>query len=390
MQQSTNNENHSKTKFLARIEKFWGLIKSPSFMAVVAIGGTVFAIYTTYFLEKRAELLFSVDALSKVFDVHKPIGGLEVSYSGENLREAKKTLWYLSLKVQNSGNAGVKKVDYDDLSPVGVRILGATISEIQPIKASNGYLQKNLSARRQTNEIYFSLVIFEPNDAFEISMLLLSSEGQKPEIETLGVLSGAPPFRIQVQDVSSKSKSFWGYFLEGTIGVHLFRFGIYGLVFLGCVVGLTLLAASFFDRRAAEKDEWGRQHRRDLISKYKYDDNLLKEMSYLINAYNQDGLKKIYQIEGYLNTSKRREILAGHLHSLDPSKAEIVINQLIPIEGLSANIGSELRDQGIVTDGPTPELYDAYMKLYRYLELHLPMQSKPDFAGYIAAAAKQE
>ena len=390
MQQQSANKDNNKNNFLARIEKFWGLIKSPSFMAVVAIGGTVFAIYTAYFLEKRAELLFSVEALSKVFDVHKPIGGLEVSYAGENLREAKKTLWYLNLKVQNSGNAGVKKVDYDDLSPIGVRILGATISEIQPIQASNGYLQKNLSARRQANEIYFSPVIFEPNDAFEISMLLLSSEGQKPEIETLGVLSGAPPFRVQAQDTTIKSKTFWGYLFEGTVGVHIFRFGIYGLAFLGCVVGLTLLAASFFDRRAAEKDQWGRQRRHDLISTYKYDDNLLKEMSYLIKAFNQDGLKKLYQIEEYLNISKRRELLAGYLHSAGAPINEFLINQLIPIEGLSANIGNELRDQGIVTDGPTPELYDAYMKLYRYLELNFPMQKKPDFAKHIDVAANQE
>lgn len=59
-------------------------------MAVVALVSIGIAIYSGFFYEKKATLNATISNLSPVFDVVKPVGGLDISYGGVNLREAKK------------------------------------------------------------------------------------------------------------------------------------------------------------------------------------------------------------------------------------------------------------------------------------------------------------
>lgn len=161
------------------------------------------------FYERKPELSISVDAMSKVFDLYRPVGGLEVSYAGENLRSSKKNLWVLTATIKNIGNAEVRKGDYDDKVPLGLEIGGAVIAERPTLKTNVDYLAKNLSISATGNRILFSPVILEPGESFEITTLLLGSESVKPSIVPIGKLAGIKSIALSTPESPSPEKSVW-------------------------------------------------------------------------------------------------------------------------------------------------------------------------------------
>ncbi|MDG0852182.1 hypothetical protein [Roseateles puraquae] len=100
----------------------WEFIKSPACAAILGLAGLLSGLLLGVYglvAERQGQLKVSLVSISSVFDVHQPVGGLDVSYEGRSLRSAKKALWSLSLVVPNSGNAGIRRNDFDVRSPGG-------------------------------------------------------------------------------------------------------------------------------------------------------------------------------------------------------------------------------------------------------------------------------
>lgn len=82
-------------------------------MALLAIVSFAFALFQQFY-EKRPEILVKTEAISPVLSILKPVGGLSISYAGQDLRNSGKTLWVVTATISNDGSAGIKKTDYDD------------------------------------------------------------------------------------------------------------------------------------------------------------------------------------------------------------------------------------------------------------------------------------
>ena len=119
-------------------------------MAIVSIFSVGLAVYQGFFYEKRGQISIYLDPPTRVFDLHQSIGGLEVSYGGEDLRKKNETLWIVNVSIRNTGNAEIRKGDYDEQVPLGLAIDEGQIVDAPKLRTSVNYLQQNLKIKTDT------------------------------------------------------------------------------------------------------------------------------------------------------------------------------------------------------------------------------------------------
>lgn len=366
---------------MLRIIQIWNFVKSAGFMAAVAVIGLAFAVYQTYFYEKNPQIEIRIDALSPVFDIHAPVGGLQVFYAGDDLRTKKEKLWIMSVSVTNSGSAAVRKTDYDETVPLGLRFSGAIIAEMPTFRSANSYLQENLKLAFQANQIKFSPVIFEPGDSFQVTVLLLGPEGARPLLEGAGKIAGVRVFSIVTQDSKSSDKSWWEkvtgaeeFWVQPARAIVYLFGGILSWALLAS--GVLLVVVPFFYFR--EKME--RAERLSRIKAYRKDGGLEKEARYLCDQYAENGNSALRNVWGVIKEAKERRALLDSLGAIeDNNLVEQIANKLAP--NRHAHSARELAKHGLFSvEGlcPTwPETLEAAVSdLAAYLNIDLDEELK--------------
>jgi hypothetical protein len=339
------------------LSSFWMAFKSPTSMAILAIVGFGLAIFQGFFYEKKGELTITNDAVSRVFDIHQPVGGLEVSYAGENLRTSKKALWALSFTVRNSGNAEIRKADYDDQVPFGFQFVGAEIVEIPTIKTNVEYLSQNLKISKTPNFVRFSPVIFEPNDEVQVNVLLLGSDTVKPIFFATGKIAGLRSITMSSPDQKDSGRSVLAKITDAdALWVHPARSVIYGfggLVVLSLVIallaGVSAPLNAFSNGRAVSK-------RRKEIATYKANEALDSNSRSLIDIYAVDGEEAILEIAQIIETVKRRTALVAEIkESVSPSRLENILRRVHPLR--PSSLFRKLKDLGLIYGSKTTIAY---------------------------------
>lgn len=255
-------------------------------MAFIAIVGFAIAIYQGFFYEKRGNISIVIDPPARVFDLHQPIGGLEVSYAGEDLRLSKKTLWILSAAIKNIGNAEIKKGDYDDQAPLGLQIDGGQLVDVPSIRTPISYLRQHFKISTGSQKIFFSPVILEPEDSVYVSFLILGPENTKPTISAFGKIAGARSVTL-INAESGESTATWAQRVLGADAfwiqpVRLAIYGICGVLSIGIFVALIRVISSPFVNIQEKRKITSR---RTKIESYRKGEDLSKELRLLTDLY---------------------------------------------------------------------------------------------------------
>ncbi|MBA8733550.1 hypothetical protein [Chromobacterium violaceum] len=360
------------------MKKIWAWLISPSVVGAIGIVSLVLAIYTAFFYERKPELSISVDAMSKVFDLYRPVGGLEVSYAGENLRSSKKNLWVLTATIKNIGNAEVRKGDYDDKVPLGLEIGGAVIAERPTLKTNVGYLAKNLSISATESRILFSPVILEPGESFEVTTLLLGSESAKPSIVPIGKLAGIKSIALSTPESPSPEKSAWNQAVGATsVWVHLIRWLIYffgAFLAIGSSVALLAAVMSPFEKLKKQRQAAERQRR---VRDYRRHEELGKESRYLMDEYVAGGVAGLAPLARYLCAyTRRRSVLDALSDKLDEEELKKLVLSAVPFRREEGITEDRLKDVKLAEgDGihvkVSEELGEALADLCRFLKIDL-------------------
>lgn len=364
----------------------WNLLISPAVAGLIGIVGVVLAIYKGFFYERKPELAVSVDSMSKVFDLYRPVGGLEVSYSGEDLRTSKKNLWVMTATVKNLGNADIRKGDYDDKVPLGLKIQGAVIAEHPTIKTSTEYLAKNLTVTSSEGQIFFSPVILEGGDSFEITALLLGSDTSKPTVLPTGKVAGIKSIVISTPESPSPEKSVWAQAYGGTsLWVQVIRAPSYFLGFIlsllmiaGCVAAsIAPFGAIGARRRAHERQKKAREYRRH--------EELRKDSRYLLDQYVTSGDRGLSAVARYLKVQSRRQALLAQLDGrLDEAELERVVRAAAPYR-LDEDRTEEHLKSAHLADGDgfriatSSSLANALDDLCQFLDLDVKKLAQADY-----------
>jgi len=296
------------------MKKVWEWIKTPGVMAAVALFSIAIAIYTGFFNDKKPELTIRVDTLSPVFDLRQPVGGLSVSYAGEDLRSAKKALWVLKATFSNTGNAEIKNGDYDDRAPLGLNVVNAEIVDRPTIVAANPYLEKNLHVIAVKSGVTFSSVIFEPGDAVELTLLILGPNSTKPELAAVGKIAGVQRISLVPANSPEDPSSIWRQAIRGdSPWVHLLRAFIY---FFGFIFGLLIvlvivaLIVTPFEALSGRRSKQQRQNR---VREYRRHGELGSAARFLMDIYVEEGdfgfKRMAYTIERHRSKQHRIALL---------------------------------------------------------------------------------
>ncbi|MCK9814475.1 hypothetical protein M1B35_10115 [Pseudomonas sp. MAFF 302046] len=217
------------------MQKLWLLIKGQGFMALLALVGFGLAIYTAFFYEKKPHLIFTASQPAKVFDIHQPIGGLEISYAGESLRGGQNNLWVMTVVLRNEGNAEVRIGDYDDRDPVGLALKNGQLLEQPTVQSESIYISKNLDLTRDNNSVHFSPIIIEPGESLTFNLLVLGNDAIKPKIIPTGKIAGMSEIDVRSSEDKTKSgvikdlfyaERWWVQGLRGLAYTFLFFVGI--------------------------------------------------------------------------------------------------------------------------------------------------------------------
>lgn len=331
----------------------WGFLKSAGFMAFLAIVGFGLAIYTGFFNDKQGNVTIEIMQPTKVLDIHQAVGGLSVSYDGEELRTAKKNLWLVSATFKNDGNAVIKKSDFDESSLLTLNVLAGSIVEKPTVITDNKYLLEHLSPYIKDNHMVFRPVIMEPNDKFIVSFFVLGSENTSPFISAEGKIAGVKGINVQKMIVSEDDKSFFiNVFATNSWWYQIPRLFFYGLLF---IISMALIAVCLTvpgDIMQARRKKKEKSLRRTQVSEYKPDEAISIERKLLLDLYVDDGIDELLDAESCLLLCEKRKSLYLTLTSnLQPNSgvdvAQIVESAVTLHKGLTP-LYEKMKNKGLI------------------------------------------
>lgn len=353
-------------------------------MAFIAIVGVTIAIYQGFFYEKRGNISITIDPPARVFDLHQPIGGLEVSYAGEDLRLSKKTLWILSAAIKNIGNAAIKRGDYDDQAPLGLQIDGGQLVDVPSIRTNISYLRQHFKISTGNQKIFFSPVILEPEDSVYVNFLILGSESTKPTISAFGKIAGARSVTL-INAESGESTASWAQRVLGADAywiqpVRISIYGLCGLLSIGILLALITAIISFF--RNIEKKRKVTS-RRTKIEAYRKGEDLSKELRLLTGLYIFYGDWALQTMKKVVTTLEHRAEYHDRLTGVmgeDELKTNLPL--LTPLGYGGGNLVKELEEIKVLKfDVTRPMIQDnlklELTRLSKYLEIDLDDASMP-------------
>ncbi|PLY59563.1 hypothetical protein HBH1_02073 [Herbaspirillum sp. BH-1] len=266
-------------------------------MAAVTFLSVALAIYLGFFYEKKPMLVGTINSLSPVFDVLKPVGGLDISYRGVNLREAKKSLWSVELTLRNDGSAAIKRDDFDPDAPVRIAVKDAQVVDRPSLSASNEYLSENVKITPGASHVALSPAIIEPGDTITINFLVLGAEGSRPTINILGKISGMQTIPLSSAESTTNRKSWWIRTVQAdSIWIQLLRGPTYFIAFLGGSAFIALFIAAITSPFARIRETRARRSRNEEIRKLRREHAFDQRENSLADEYIEKGVRSIAKI----------------------------------------------------------------------------------------------
>ncbi len=275
------------------MKKFWGIVTGKSFMALLALVGFGLAIYTAFFYERKPHLVFSASTPTKVFDVHQPIGGLEISYGGENLRGGRSNLWVMSVTLRNEGNAEVGMGDYDARELLGIRVLDGQLLEQPAVQSESKYILRNVGLVRSANDVRFSPFIIEPGESVTLSLLILGSDTVRPKIAATGRVAGASEVEVRSADSGVQSGIIKDAFYAERWWIQLIRILAYSLLFVLLMAALAVASTLAVAPLEKAREKRKRADRREKVDGFRLGDSLSAEERSLAGLYLEGGMSAL-------------------------------------------------------------------------------------------------
>lgn len=260
---------------------------------ILAVIFGLLSVYLGFYKKDKPDLKFIIVSDSSVFDIKENVGNLDVTYKNESLSKINKDLRLIVFKIINQGNSPILQNSYDINDPIGFEILDGKIAS-EPIitETSNNYLkEKLLPEKRNESIVIFPNVIIEPQDFIEIKLIILHEIGKKPYIKPIGKIALLKSIDVIPSSSEGDSKSFLENLFGGGFIINIFRFVVFGILFLF----LFILIAIIIDKILSIIRTCKRKKLLNTFKEYESDkvtekdnfffDNYIKRGAHVIEAY---------------------------------------------------------------------------------------------------------
>jgi hypothetical protein len=337
--------------------RLWDRVKSPGGAAVMAIvaliSGTVIGLWGL-FAERQPALQFTTVSMSRVFDLHQPVGGLVITYGGQDLREAKKALWSISIDLTNTGSASIRKADFDERLPLSIEVSDATIVDTATVKASIDYLNKTVRLRQQDSRLLFEPFILDPQDSLRISFLALGQDGIRPALSISGKLAGIRSIESVQLDTQDTEHSAWKrIFGADAWWIHPLRGVFYFVMSMAVLLGLAFMIFAWAELLQKAKNKELSRRRADYLKSLRIKARLPDEPREAIcNVYITHGKAGVSQLIRLKRVFDARTNLHSSLTSpsLSDDELKVLVRRRFPSYPLDRQVYREVLNRGVIRE----------------------------------------
>ncbi len=275
-------------------------------VATIGVISAVLGIYSGFFYDKKPALNIAILSNAPVVDVKEEVADLTLSFKGEKLRESKKAVSVIVLRVSNVGNAPILPNYYDLQNDWGVELQKGDIVAVTFENASSEYLSGKLTDFTKPipdpRLVSLPRVILESGQGFTIRILALHADSVQPLVRAFGKIATIDAPVVTTIPIES-NRPILGVTFGGGMMAQTLRFIAYGLAFIVVLIGG--VAASVFFSSCME----GLQKRRVSLACAR----LLEppgatedeELKAAIRFYREGGEKKLRRINFYIQDPKR-------------------------------------------------------------------------------------
>jgi hypothetical protein len=210
------------------------------FVTGIAFG--IFGIYTVFFYAKAPDLRAEIQSAAPVFNLRENVQDLDIMFKGQNIREARKALTLISLKLINRGNVPVKPGDFDHKDLISLSVGNGELVRLDILDTSEPYLKKVFRESTTTRQgIQFPPFIMEPSHFIVFRLLVLHNENVRPELRITGKIANvsAIPVLDTTAQVAEPTKGTIAF--AGDVVVQFIRVAVYGLGSLIVLAGVIIL-----------------------------------------------------------------------------------------------------------------------------------------------------
>jgi CRP-like cAMP-binding protein len=269
-----------------------------SFIAATLLAIAFFLLGVFY--DKQPRLRCTLLSQAPVYDVHEDVPDLDIIFRSKSIRQEHQTLSVLTVRIENSGSAGLTIQSFDPNFLPGLRVTHCQIVKITPQFESNTYLKQALRVEQRGNsEVVFGPMIFDKGDFFVLKFLLLHSESDKPQLEKFGIVAGGGEIELVSVPTPTDQRGFLARALSGSVVMQAFRALVYFLSVLvgGFAVGGIIAAITKFVTRRRRK-------RRIRIFERSLGAKPTKQQRLIVDMYRESGAAGIVRINELLSDSE--------------------------------------------------------------------------------------
>jgi hypothetical protein len=243
------------SKFASIDRRFpWSFL---GFIAGIAFG--IFGIYTVFFYAKAPDLRAEIQSATPVFSLRENVQDLDIMFKGQNIREARKALMLISLKLINRGNVPIKPVDFDHKNLISLSVGNGELVRFDILDTSEPYLKKVFGESTTTRQsIQFPPFIMEPSHFIVFRLLVLHNENVRPELGITGKIANVSAIPVLDTTTQAAEPTKGNIAFAGDGVVQFVRVVVYGLGSLIVLVGI-IIQFMFISDRIGKHKQWQRR-----------------------------------------------------------------------------------------------------------------------------------
>jgi len=329
--------------------------KTFSWKRVISIGlGTVgfisavLTIYSVFFQEKKASLVYDIISNTNVLDINANVSKLDILYNGGSLKNNSQNLKIFYIRVKNEGNENILKDFYDLNDPIGIRVNNGKIIEMPEIIAtSNHYLKNRLLIKIDHNgQILLNDLIIEPNQFYIIKILVLYKHDSNPSISSIGKIAGQSDIPILHSESSKENKGIWKELFVGNIIIQLGRLLSYGLLMTIVLIGTIISYQKLIDIiNKRKKRRFVDNYQNEKGYKYNEIDDVLfnafinnEPIDFMLREYLNDETTLQHDYKKYLDLNSTDKLF-------DPIMKNLIDNNILIIDEENVKVNDEVKDR---------------------------------------------
>ncbi len=261
-----------------------------SFAGVIlalAFGG--FALYA-YYHQVRANIVFEIEAQSDVFDLHRPLQDLSLSFRGVDVQQQNLNLRIFTVRIWNKGGVDILQTFYDQQETWGLTFQSGQVVEVRVGQNNSQYLASHIDPKiTSPDTVTLNKVILERDRFVTMDILVLHHKDKPPRIVSFGKIAGINEIAVIDASAQGTKPALIDQVLTGSPLAHLIRFVGYLVLLIACIFGIVgLFSLGYAIRR------FFRRLRINVVLKRSGSD--IEKTKILTNEYVQHGRKALLNL----------------------------------------------------------------------------------------------